>query len=320
MKKKTCYRNESLPWLRAAAACTGPADRSAWLLLCRFGRKRATEGTRRAATAAGAKQQSWWAPSLFLNPGRFRKPARFMYLLLLLISFTATAQTELEQPELEQHKLEQHKLEQLQQRAAEENPQVLSAYKAFEVALQQAAQAGKLPEPVLGAAVAVSPIQTRVGPQLWRVSLAQQFPWFGTLAVQKKQQGLLAEAAYQQYVQQRLKSDFAVAAAWLPLYETQQWLAANQEQQVLLESYKQLALSKFENNQGSLADVLLVELRVQELQSEQQILQLKQVQQRQVVQSYFSEDFVLPALEEAVSLSEEAGRLGKEAQAGRLRG
>ncbi|MBW6458821.1 MAG: TolC family protein, partial [FCB group bacterium] len=80
--------------------------------------------------------------------------------------------------------------------AAEKDPALRAAYKNVEIAMQKAAQSAALPDPVLSFGVFVSPVETRLGPQQFKLSLTQMFPWFGTLTAAKKAAALAAESAY----------------------------------------------------------------------------------------------------------------------------
>ena len=65
--------------------------------------------------------------------------------------------------------------------ASENNPELQKKYKDFEMAMKKIPQVSSLPDPNLSIGVFISPVETRVGPQIAKVSLSQMFPWFGTL-------------------------------------------------------------------------------------------------------------------------------------------
>ncbi len=72
--------------------------------------------------------------------------------------------------------------------ALERNPRVAVLAAESQAEALKAPQARALPDPMVSLTAWVLPPQTRVGPQLASVSLAQRFPWFGKL-------GLAEEAA-----------------------------------------------------------------------------------------------------------------------------
>ena len=89
-----------------------------------------------------------------------------MGLLFLLISSLLSAQQELES---------------YLQMAAENNPGLKAKFNSYMAALEVAPQVKALPDPTIAFGYFISPVQTRVGPQQFKISASQMFPWFGTL-------------------------------------------------------------------------------------------------------------------------------------------
>ena len=84
--------------------------------------------------------------------------------------------------------------------ASTNNPEVKAAYTEFEVAMQKSPQVNSLPDPILTMSAFGKMIETRVGAQEARFSLMQMFPWFGTLSAKENAANLMAEAAFQKYI------------------------------------------------------------------------------------------------------------------------
>lgn len=70
--------------------------------------------------------------------------------------------------------------------ALERNPRVAVLAAESQAAVLKAPQAKALPDPVVSLTAWVLPPQTRVGPQLASVNLAQRFPWFGKLGLEEE--------------------------------------------------------------------------------------------------------------------------------------
>jgi len=70
--------------------------------------------------------------------------------------------------------------------ALERNPGVAVLASESQVAALKAPQAKALPDPVVSLTAWVLPPQTRVGPQLASLNLAQRFPWFGKLGLDEE--------------------------------------------------------------------------------------------------------------------------------------
>ena len=160
--------------------------------------------------------------------------------------------------------------------AAENNPGLQAQYKAFEAALEKIPQAKGLPDPTLSFGYFISPVETRVGPQRARFSLSQMFPWFGTLKASGDVAALKAEAQYQAFLDQKNQLFYQVSASYYPLYELDRWLTLERENAEILESYKTIATTKFENAEGTLVNVLRVDLMLKDATTNIEILEEKQ--------------------------------------------
>ncbi|RLD38500.1 MAG: TolC family protein, partial [Bacteroidetes bacterium] len=65
--------------------------------------------------------------------------------------------------------------------AANNNPGLKARFSEYMDSLELVPQVGSLPDPQLAFGYFIQPIETRNGPQRFRISLTQMFPWFGTL-------------------------------------------------------------------------------------------------------------------------------------------
>ncbi|MBI1185346.1 TolC family protein [bacterium] len=157
--------------------------------------------------------------------------------------------------------------------AAQNSPALKAVYAEFEAALQKIPQAGALPDPTLSFGYFIMPVETRLGPQRARFSLTQMFPWFGTLKAQKEIAALNADVCFQTFVEARNKLYYEVGAAWYPMVALKRQMSIVSENMGLLELYKKLATSHFENGKGSMVDVLRVDLLLSESETDLQILE-----------------------------------------------
>lgn len=160
--------------------------------------------------------------------------------------------------------------------ASENNPELKAKHKEFEAALQRVSQVNTLPDPTFSFGYFISPVETRVGPQQARFSLTQMFPWFGALKTQGDAAALMAEAKFQLFMDARNKLYFKVAAAFYPLYELNEWIKIEAENISILESYKTITTKKFENGNGSMVDVLRVDIMLKDAQTNLKILKEKE--------------------------------------------
>ena len=160
--------------------------------------------------------------------------------------------------------------------AAENNPGLQAMYKEYEAALHKVPQVSTLPDPTFSFGYFISPVETRVGPQQAKFSLTQMFPWFGTLKTQGDVAALMAEAKFQGFIDARNKLYYQVSAAFYPLYELHELISIEQVNISLLESYKAIAAKKFANANGTMVDVLRVDIMLKDAQTNLNILRDKE--------------------------------------------
>ncbi|BDD12937.1 hypothetical protein FUAX_53690 (plasmid) [Fulvitalea axinellae] len=156
--------------------------------------------------------------------------------------------------------------------AARNSPELKAVYARFEASMQRITQAKAWDDPKLSFGYFISPIETRVGAQQAKLSLSQTFPWFGTYALKEKVAAEQAEADFQRFIQARNQLFFEVRSKY---YELQEWKAKGEwirEQIAVLERYKSLITAKYSGAEGKLVDVLRVDLRLENRQTELEVL------------------------------------------------
>ncbi len=144
--------------------------------------------------------------------------------------------------------------------AMENNPGLKSAYEGFFAAAERSDQAGTLPDPSLGIGYFISPVETRVGPQQFRFSLTQMFPWFGTLKSKKLQSDRQAEASFWQFADRARSLTRDVRKTYYELWILHRLIDLERENLALLESTEELATTRFRSGDGRMADILRVQL------------------------------------------------------------
>lgn len=157
--------------------------------------------------------------------------------------------------------------------AAENNLNVSAAYTEFEAAMQKAPQVSSLPDPSLTMSAFGRMVETRLGAQEARFSLMQMFPWFGTLDAKKEASVLMAEASFQQYLNLRKNLFFDIKSVYAELYALQESLRLKNENLEILDSYRELALSRFKSGNAPMVNVVKVDIKVADAQTEIELLQ-----------------------------------------------
>lgn len=147
------------------------------------------------------------------------------------------------------------------QMASENNPKVKAAYAEFEAAMQRSPQVASLPDPTLTVSAFGRMIETRVGAQEARFNLMQMFPWFGTLKAKEDAANLMAEASFQKYLDLRNQVFFDVKSVYAELYALEKTIQLKQENLSILDSYRELALSRFRSGGSPMVNVVKVDIQ-----------------------------------------------------------
>lgn len=159
-----------------------------------------------------------------------------------------------------------------QERAAEANLDLAARFETFQAKMLFAEQAGYLQDPQLNFGYFLRPITTRNGPQIARIGLRQQFPWFGTLKAQRMAEAQGAEAAYQNFLAARNQVFLEVAEVYYQLWALQEKEEILQSDRNQAQAFRSIALEKFAQGLGSLAEVLQIDNRLAALETKLLIL------------------------------------------------
>ncbi len=111
-------------------------------------------------------------------------------MLILLISSVASAQ---------------NRLNKYLEIAAENNPELKARFDEYMAALEVAPQVKALPDPQVAFGYFIQPVETRVGPQQFKLSASQMFPWFGTLKAKENVAIQTAKAKYELFEESKSK-------------------------------------------------------------------------------------------------------------------
>jgi len=173
-------------------------------------------------------------------------------LLLLLIPSRASAQQELESYLLI---------------AAENNPGLRAKFNDYMAALEVAPQVNTLPDPQAAFAYFISPVETRVGPQQFKFSASQLFPWFGTLETKGNVANQAAKAKYEVFLEARSNLFNEVRSTYFNIYFNQRSIKITRENLGILGSFQKLTNIKVEAGQVSAVDAYRIEMEIGDLEN-----------------------------------------------------
>ena len=151
--------------------------------------------------------------------------------------------------------------------AAENNPGLQAKFKEYMAALEVAPQVRALPDPQAAFAYFISPIETRVGPQQFRLSISQKFPWFGTLEAKENVANQAAKAKFEAFLESKSRLFNEVRSNYFNLYFNRRAIDITLENLVILSSFKKLANIKVDTGKVSAIDEYRIEMEIGDLEN-----------------------------------------------------
>jgi len=157
--------------------------------------------------------------------------------------------------------------------AAKNNPGLKASFNNYLAAMEKVPQVGALPDPKIAFSYFAQSVETRVGPQKWKASIAQAFPWFGLLKAKKDVATNFAKAKYEIFENAKSNLFFEVKTVYYNYYYLQRSIAITKENLAILKIFKNLALIKVEAGEVTIVDELRVELEINDLENKLALLQ-----------------------------------------------
>ena len=171
------------------------------------------------------------------------------------------------------HSISSQELKVFIQEALENSPEIQKFELQYKIASEKVYEVNTIPNTEFGVGYFVSKPETRTGAQRFKVSAKQMLPWFGNITARENYVTSLAGAKYEAIAGAKRKLMASVSKSYYNLYANrakQKVVVANRK---LLEKYRVLALNSVEIGRGSVVDVLRLQMRQNELQELNQILE-----------------------------------------------
>ena len=156
--------------------------------------------------------------------------------------------------------------------AAENNPGLKTRFNEYLAALEVVPQVKALPDPQLSFGYFIQPVETRVGPQQFKISASQMFPWFGTLKTKENVAIQTAKARYEAFEEAKSKLFNDVRGTYFNLYFNRKAIGIVQENIQILNTFQKLALIKVEAGIVSPVDEYRIEMEIGDLENQLALL------------------------------------------------
>ena len=160
--------------------------------------------------------------------------------------------------------------------AAENNPALKAKFSEYMAALEVAPQVKALPDPKLAFGYFIQPVETRVGPQQFKFSASQMFPWFGTLRAKENAAVQSAKAKYELFEESKSELYNQVKSTYFNLYFNKKAVGITLENIEILNTFRQLAVIKIEAGLVSPVDEYRLEMEINDLENQLALLRDKQ--------------------------------------------
>jgi len=183
-------------------------------------------------------------------------------MLILLISSVASAQ---------------NRLNKYLEIAAENNPELKARFDEYMAALEVAPQVKALPDPQVAFGYFIQPVETRVGPQQFKLSASQMFPWFGTLKAKENVAIQTAKAKYELFEESKSKLFNTVSNNYFNLYFNHKAIDITMENLDILHIFRKLAIIKVEAGLVSSVDEYRITIEINDLENQLALLKDQQL-------------------------------------------
>jgi len=160
--------------------------------------------------------------------------------------------------------------------AAENNPELKARFNEYMAALEVAPQVKALPDPQVAFGYFIQPVETRVGPQQFKLSASQMFPWFGTLRAKENVAVQTAKAKYELFEESKSKLFNTVKNNYFNLYFNHKAINITMENLDILHVFRRLAIIKVEAGLVSLVDEYRISIEINDLENQLALLKDQQ--------------------------------------------
>ncbi len=175
-------------------------------------------------------------------------------IIFLLTASTLTAQT-------------QDDLNGYLKMAAENNTGLKARFNQYMAALEIVPQVKALPDPQVAFGYFIQPVETRVGPQHFKISASQMFPWIGTLKAKENLAIQAAKSKLEVFEEAKSKLFNEVRSTYFNTYFNYKAIEITKENIDILNTFRKLSNIKFESGLVSAVDEYRIEIEIGELEN-----------------------------------------------------
>jgi cobalt-zinc-cadmium efflux system outer membrane protein len=146
--------------------------------------------------------------------------------------------------------------------AAYKNPALRASFYEWKRALERVSAENALPNPQISFSYFLEQVETRVGPQRFKLALKQTIPWFGTLGSGAEASFNRARAAYENFQAEKLKVFYKVKVAYYSYYLLGRQIQATRDNLRLVKTWEEILTTRFEASLDAHPDLAKVQVEL----------------------------------------------------------
>ncbi|MGB5238120.1 MAG: TolC family protein [Flavobacteriaceae bacterium] len=170
------------------------------------------------------------------------------------------------------------------------NPEIQAFEIQYKVASEKLNEVNAVSDTEFRFGYFVSEPETRTGAQIFRVTVRQMIPWFGTISARQNYTTSLAAYEYLDFIIAKRKLGLSVSQSYYRLNSLRAKQEVLQENIILLKTYERLALTSLEVGSATAVDVLRLQIRQNEVEQLYQILEEEYLAERSLLNNLLNRD------------------------------
>jgi len=164
-------------------------------------------------------------------------------------------------------------LESYEQYAIKQNPSIQAAYHNWKASRDRVKISTRIPNPTISLGYFLTPVETAVGPQEYKISFSQPIPWLKKLSVKKNIQSLQAGIEYQKLRALIYELRTNLHNTYYDYYFLQQSISITENQLELVKQWENLVQTSYKTASRSYTD--LIQVQIERIKLEEELRSLK---------------------------------------------
>ena len=150
--------------------------------------------------------------------------------------------------------------------AALENPGLEAAFYRWQARVDESRVRGSLPDPRFSYTWYIEEVETRVGPQRQSFAISQMFPWFGKLALERKESEYAARAAWARFQMEKFALFHRVEEAWWDYYYLARAAESVKDNLDLVKQLEAVIRTAYETDNAGYSDLIRTQVEIGRLE------------------------------------------------------